>query len=275
MNSKTFSNFFVNTFFFGIVLLCLVGISSTDVNAQKFTIKKDFCDSINMQNACNGNLKFDPSKDGSAGTVNFTFTEVTVITNSDGTIAGVTPVEGTTQTVDVVIDDEVNSSGTTPGITLAANTDFIVFEVTPSGFTSLPRPNQSTGGSNQSTPPGRSNCILFNSGSSQNNVDLKFLNTKTQQAPTAATATISGRIRDANGKVASRVSVTITNVATSEVFGTRTDLFGRYSFTDLPTGQDYLLRVFSGRRVFKENERFINLLEDLTDVDFSTNSGGR
>ena len=75
--------------------------------------------------------------------------------------------------------------------------------------------------------------------------------------------------------MASRVSVTITNVATGEVAGTRTDLFGRYSFTDLPTGQDYLLRVFSGRRVFRINERFINLLEDLTDVDFSTNPGGR
>lgn len=150
MNSKTFSKFFVNTFFFGIVLLCLVGIASTNVNAQKFTIKKDFCNSINSQNACNGNLTFDPNGDGTAGTVNFTITEVTVVRNADGGVETVTPKEGTTVTFEVVIDKQTNSSGTLSQITLAANTDFIVCEVTPSGFTSLPRPSQSTGGTNQS-----------------------------------------------------------------------------------------------------------------------------
>jgi hypothetical protein len=271
MNSKTFSKFFVNTFLFGIVLLCLVGIASTNVNAQKFTIKKDFCGSIGNNNTCNGKFTFG---DGTtAGTVDFTIEQVIVIRNTAGGVETVTPVPGTTQTVVVVIDDNSNSSGTSDQITLAANTDFIVCEVTPSGFTSLPRPSQSTGGSNQSTPPGRSNCILFNSGSSNGNFDLKFLNIKAQQAPTAATATVSGRIRDINGKPAARVAITIANIATGEVLSTRTDLFGRYSFTELPTGEDYLLRVFSRRHAFGVNEILINLLEDLTDANFTTGSG--
>ncbi len=93
------------------------------------------------------------------------------------------------------------------------------------------------------------------------------------RATTAATATVSGRVKDANGKAAARVSVTITNVSSGEVLSTRTDLFGRYAFTELATGEDYLLRVFSGRRSFKFNEIVINLMEDLTDADFTTSAG--
>jgi hypothetical protein len=84
---------------------------------------------------------------------------------------------------------------------------------------------------------------------------------------------VSGRLRDINGKPAARVAVTIANVATGEVLSTRTDLFGRYSFTELPTGEDYLLRVFSRRHAFGVNEILINLLEDLTDANFTTGSG--
>ncbi len=268
MNPKTFSKFFVNTFLFGIVLLCLVGIASTNVNAQQLTINKNFCESIGQQNTCNGNLTFG---DGiTAGTVNFTITEVTVVRNADGGVETVTPVAGTSQTVMVKIEDNNNSSGTSR-IDLKADTDFIVCEVPPDGFTPTPRPDSSTGGSNQSTPPRMPNCILFNSGKGNNNVN--FLNTKTAAPPTAATATVSGRLRDINGKPAARVAVTIANVETGEVLSTRTDLFGRYSFTELPTGEDYLLRVFSRRHAFGVNEILINLLEDLTDANFTTGSG--
>ncbi len=53
MNSKTFSKLFVKSFLFGLALLYVVGISSTDVKAQpKITIKKDFCQSVGAQNTC-------------------------------------------------------------------------------------------------------------------------------------------------------------------------------------------------------------------------------
>ncbi|MCA1626129.1 MAG: carboxypeptidase-like regulatory domain-containing protein [Acidobacteria bacterium] len=58
-------------------------------------------------------------------------------------------------------------------------------------------------------------------------------------APTAATASISGRIRDVNGKSASRVIVTLTNLSTGESLTTRTNFLGRYTFEDVPTGGSY------------------------------------
>lgn len=253
-----FSKFFVNTFLFGIALLCLVGISSTDVNAQKITIKKDFCTSVGEQNTCNGNLTFNPNGNGTAGTVNFTITPAAV--------------DGTT-TVGVVIDDEGNSSGTSEQIELANNTTFIVCEIVPTGFQQTPRPDTTTGGITQTTPPGMPNCIQFTTTNSEANFDLQFLNVA--MGTTAATATVSGRVKDINGKPATRVSVVITNTSTGEVFSTRTDLFGRYTFTELATGEDYLLRVFSGRRSFKVNEMFINLTEDLTDANFTVSSAGK
>ncbi len=256
MNSKTFSNFFVKSFLFGLALLCVVGISSTDVKAQKLTINKDFCDSLGASNTCNGNLTFNPNGNGTAGTVNFTITPAAE--------------DGTTM-VGVVIDDQVNSSGTSEQIELANNTTFTVCEIVPAGFTSVPRPDESTGGISQTVPPGMPNCIQFTTTNSNANFDLQFLNVAA--ATTAATATVSGRVKDTNGKSAARVSVTITNVSSGEVLSTRTDLFGRYAFTDLATGEDYLLRVFSGRRSFKFNEMFINLMEDLTDADFTTSAG--
>ncbi len=252
MNPKTFSKFLVNTFLFGIFSLCLIGISTTDVKAQKVTIKKDFCDSVGDQNTCNGNLEFMTPP----GTVNFTITPAT----EDGTT-----------TVGVVIDDEGNSSGTSEQIELANNTTFIVCEIVPAGFQQTPRPDTTTGGITQTTPEGMPNCIQFTTTNSEANFDLQFLNVAA--ATTAATAKVSGRVKDVNGKSAARVSVTITNVSSGEVLSTRTDMFGRYAFTELATGEDYLLRVFSGRRIFRVNEMFINLMEDLTDADFTTSAG--
>ncbi len=88
-------------------------------------------------------------------------------------------------------------------------------------------------------------------------------------APTATTAMVSGRIRDVNGKSVSRVTVTLTNLSNGEAFTTRTNLFGRYTFEDMPTGQNYMIRVSSKRHVFSLDEVVIYLLEDLTDANFT------
>ena len=71
----------------------------------------------------------------------------------------------------------------------------------------------------------------------------------------AATAMVSGRIRDVNGKSASRVTVTLTNLLTGESLTTHTNSLGRYTFEDMPTGASYSLRVSSKRYVFSVNER--------------------
>lgn len=396
MSTKTFSNFFVNTFLFSIVLLCLVGISSTDAEAFTFgsiTINKVMCAneaSIDNNNNCTTKLNNQQGKVFNFSVVKTNTTNpttsqlsVTIGTDSQGSVSkggiefGTYKVCELTPTGFNAIPRPVSGNNGTTGGAQTSSGDCITVDVKVNGnsqlrFFNVPTPTVTSTTGNPScatlnadnmnypgitqnyelklnfTPPsGNSgpyqyknntnpstqlvgNLDLANSVSLQNvrstnNQDLSIFNfasTKTiiavivkastgsniyyyspgtmsgtnlmtpagkninhisfcyaangpSPGTTAATATVSGRVKDINGKVASRVSVTITNVATGEVFGDRTDLFGRYSFTDLPTGQDYLLRVFSGRRVFKENERFINLLEDLTDVDFSTNSGGR
>jgi hypothetical protein len=143
---------------------------------------------------------------------------------------------------------------------------YLVCEVVPSGFVSTPRPENSSGGGSQSLFG--TNCILAEIVAGNNN--LKFLNSPT--GPTAATATVSGRIRDVNGKSASRVNVTLTNLSTGESLTTRTNSLGRYTFEDVPTGGSYSLKVSSKRYVFSVNERVINLLEDLTDANFTAMS---
>ncbi len=91
---------------------------------------------------------------------------------------------------------------------------------------------------------------------------------------TAATANVSGRIRDVNGKAASRVVVTLTNLSTGETLTTRTNSLGRYTFEDVPTGGSYSLKVSSKRYTFNQYERVINLLEDLMDANFTASGTG-
>jgi len=257
MKLKSLFNFFSNTFLFGIILLCLVGISSTNVTAQKLSISKDFCDSIGDNNTCNGNRTFRPG--GVTQTINFT-----VVSDPAGASG--------TGNVGVVIDKQTFSAGETKDVSIAANTIFIVCEDTPQGFVSLPRPEGSTGGTAQTTPPGMPNCIRFFSGDSSGNNSLKFLNLA--QAPTAASAMLSGRIKDVNGKSLSRVTVMLTELSTGETFISRTNSFGRYIFEDLATAQDYLVSVHSRRYVFTPDSKVINLNQDLTDTDFTAQPRG-
>lgn len=88
-------------------------------------------------------------------------------------------------------------------------------------------------------------------------------------APTAATASISGRIRDVHGKSAVRVIVTLTNILTGETITTQTNSSGRYLFIDVPVAQTYLLSVNSRRHTFDSHEQVFALLEDLVDADFT------
>lgn len=88
-------------------------------------------------------------------------------------------------------------------------------------------------------------------------------------APTSASAMLSGRVRDVNGKNVSRINVTLIKLSTGERLVTRTKSFGRYTFEDLTTAESYLVTVNSKRYVFTPDSKFVNLLEDLTGNDFT------
>lgn len=93
----------------------------------------------------------------------------------------------------------------------------------------------------------------------------------TSLAPSAAPATISGRVvnTDGQGISGSRVSVLDpTSGATMEV---RTNPFGYYTFDALPAGNLYIISVIDKRYTFNDNVRSITLNEDLADMDFVAN----
>jgi uncharacterized delta-60 repeat protein len=87
-------------------------------------------------------------------------------------------------------------------------------------------------------------------------------------APTAATASINGRVTTASGRSIRNVSLMLTETTTGETKQTLTNPFGYYRFQDLEVGRSYVLSVKSKRFTFAEPSRVITLDEDLTGEDF-------
>lgn len=87
-------------------------------------------------------------------------------------------------------------------------------------------------------------------------------------SPTAANASISGRVTTASGRGISNVTLQLTNLTTNEVRNVRSNNFGRYSFADLESGGTYILSIASRKFTFTNPSRVITLSEDLTDADF-------
>lgn len=90
--------------------------------------------------------------------------------------------------------------------------------------------------------------------------------------PTAAAASISGRITTGSGRGIANVTLQLTSSATGETIFARSNTFGNYSFADLRSGEAYILSVSSKRYAFDNPSRVVNLSEDLTDVDFVSDS---
>lgn len=85
--------------------------------------------------------------------------------------------------------------------------------------------------------------------------------------PTAATASLAGRIVTADGRGISRVRVTLTDMSGNGQTAL-TSSFGYYSFGDLATGQTYVLSVSAKGYRFEEASRFITLNDNIADADF-------
>ncbi len=87
-------------------------------------------------------------------------------------------------------------------------------------------------------------------------------------APTAASATVSGRITTAGGRGIARVFVTLTDTETGETRRILSSQFGYYRFDDVAVGKNYVIAVAAKRYVFEPNNRVITPNEDLTNEDF-------
>ena len=91
--------------------------------------------------------------------------------------------------------------------------------------------------------------------------------TNTQLVPTAAPATIAGRVIGQYQPVYNAVLV-MTNLETGEVRMARTNSLGYYQFTSLETGHTYFVSVSAKRMRFNPDSRLVSLTNDIADLDF-------
>lgn len=87
-------------------------------------------------------------------------------------------------------------------------------------------------------------------------------------APTAALGTISGRARTADGFGVKQAVIMLSGGSLDEPVYATTNQFGYYNFEDIPVGQSYVLQITSGRYIFQNPSRVINLDESIRDEDF-------
>jgi trimeric autotransporter adhesin len=89
-----------------------------------------------------------------------------------------------------------------------------------------------------------------------------------QTAPTAASATISGRVVNSSGRGISRARLSITD-ANGQIRFAATNPFGYYRFADLPTGAEYVLSIGSKNYEFEQPTRLISLQDNLEGENFT------
>lgn len=87
-------------------------------------------------------------------------------------------------------------------------------------------------------------------------------------APSAAEASVSGRLATIDGRGILNVSITLKNASSGQVFVARSSAFGYYRFDDVPAGGTYILTLRSKRFTFANNPRVISVTDDLSEVDF-------
>lgn len=87
-------------------------------------------------------------------------------------------------------------------------------------------------------------------------------------APTAATASVQGRVSVGRGNGIRNVTVTLSGGNLLEPMRTTTGANGYYQFLDVPAGQTYIIEVSARRYTFNEASRIIGLTADIADVNF-------
>lgn len=89
----------------------------------------------------------------------------------------------------------------------------------------------------------------------------------TNQAPTAAGATISGRAMTSFGKSLSRTLITMYD-STGGSRSVLTNPFGYYRFDNVSVGESYVFTAFNKRYAFLEPTQLLNVTEDYDELNF-------
>ncbi len=87
-------------------------------------------------------------------------------------------------------------------------------------------------------------------------------------APTAASASISGRVLTPNGIGIKNATVVLTGGNLTEPVYSRTGTFGYYNFPQVLVGQTYVVTVNSKRFTFSNPSQIVSLQDNLEELDF-------
>lgn len=82
----------------------------------------------------------------------------------------------------------------------------------------------------------------------------------------AASVSVSGRVTASSGRGVSGAVVRITN-QNGETRTAKTNFFGYYKFTEIMTGETYVLSAFS--KQYRFDSKIVNVTEDLAELDFT------
>jgi hypothetical protein len=85
--------------------------------------------------------------------------------------------------------------------------------------------------------------------------------------PTAANASVGGRVLTNDGSGISRMNVILTD-GTGNSRSVSTNSFGFYKFDDVTTGGTYVLTVSNKKYLFTDSPRVVNVQDNLSDIDF-------
>ncbi len=89
-----------------------------------------------------------------------------------------------------------------------------------------------------------------------------------QMAPSAAEVSVGGRVVTAAGRGISKTRVTLSD-SNGNIRTVMTGTFGYYEFYDVPVGETYTVSVRSKRYQFVDPTRTINVMDELSNVDFT------
>jgi hypothetical protein len=93
--------------------------------------------------------------------------------------------------------------------------------------------------------------------------------TSEELAPTAAHASVGGKIVDIRGRGVRGVTLSLFDATTGVTRYTTTTSFGYYSFDELDVSEFYILTAYATKRhTIINNERSFTLSDDLVNVDF-------
>ena len=117
--------------------------------------------------------------------------------------------------------------------------------------------------------PGGNGSGLVTPGACANIVSITFCYQALQ--PTAAPASISGRVVTSNGSGISGARLTITNAQTGTTWGGFTNNFGYFRVEGMPVGSLYTVTVSHRQYSFANDTQTISLSDDVTGVEFVAN----